>query len=485
MKFRTGTVVFVIPVLVILSSSALVRPCCAGRVFLVKPAGNLADVAARAPDSSTIVVIGKHWLEPRAYVDSTCGNCENPKTIVDATVGLVVSGRAKRIVGISPASSEIHTGAGYGVLFEHCTRCAIESLSVTGGARDADGNATDAAIVVKQSSVLIFNNRIHDNIGDSSVVRRVTVGVMGITGREGSHMRIVGNEIVRNSWDGIALYRDARAFIHNNFIDGVDLARGETVGGGRGVGIGLTWNARAEVYNNLVRRYWKGIGVFVDASVTVWDNVVEDVATWGISLWDADRGRARAGIKYNVVFRSGACGAAIMSGGGSEDSSAARGGSDALSAGSAVGSAGAPSREFDVFDTVEKAGQVQIQVRVRGKDEVETEAETEMEADTLTNMKFANFSGNALVMTGQNPKYDSGEPYCFQQALALHKTPQGFTEAGNLFFLNRELGDRPGSRDIDRRSFLGAVGGLERRLRVFPATARSEFLKWLDAERKK
>ena len=472
MKPRAAWLVFAISMLVILPPSVLAQARRSERVFVVKPAGNLADIVARAPDSSTIVVIGNHWLQPRAYVDSTCGNCENPQTIVNATAGLVVSGRAKRIVGVSPDQSSIYTRAGYGVLFDHCTRCAVESLSVTGGARDADGNATNAAIVVKESSVRISNNRIHDNIGDSTVVRRVTVGVMGITGREGSDMRIVANDIVRNSWDGIALYRDAWASIWDNVIDGVDLARGDAVGGGRGVGIGLTWNSRAEVQRNLVRNYWKGIGVFVDARATVTANVVEDVATWGVSIWDADKGRAKAHVMRNVVFRSGACGAAIVSGVGEGDTSSAPGGR---------------STAWMIEDNFETGGQVQVRVRVAGQNEWEWKTEAERRAELEAEMKTmrASFSGNALVMTGQNPKYDSGEPYCFQQALALHKTPPGFGEAGTIFYLNREPGDKPGSRDVDRRSFLAAVAGLERELRLFPATSRSEFLKWLEAERRK
>ena len=39
----------------------------------------------------------------------------------------------------------------------------IENLSVTGGIRDPDGNATDAAIVVKSSAVTIRNNHIYGN----------------------------------------------------------------------------------------------------------------------------------------------------------------------------------------------------------------------------------------------------------------------------------------------------------------------------------
>ena len=39
----------------------------------------------------------------------------------------------------------------------------------------------------------------------------------------------------------------ASARIEDNVIDGVDKAGGRVAGGGRGVGIGLTWNATASI----------------------------------------------------------------------------------------------------------------------------------------------------------------------------------------------------------------------------------------------
>ena len=57
------------------------------------------------------------------------------------------------------------------------------------------------------------------------------------------------------------------------------------------MGIGLTWDARAEVRRNRVSRYWKGIGIFVDARADVSHNVVEDILTWGIAYWDAGKGK--------------------------------------------------------------------------------------------------------------------------------------------------------------------------------------------------
>jgi parallel beta-helix repeat protein len=136
---------------------------------------------------------------------------------------------------------------------------------------------------------------------------------MGICGRENSFLRIYNNLITKNSWDGIALYRDSEAMIEENIIDGVHKTGGRYAQGGRGVGIGITWNAKATIRNNLVKRYWKGIGIFVDAEGIIEYNIVEDVTTWGISLWDADKGKPRGFISNNIIYKTGAMGASITS----------------------------------------------------------------------------------------------------------------------------------------------------------------------------
>jgi hypothetical protein len=256
---------------------------------------------------------GQYDLTPISMLDSSCGNCENPKILVPITAGLYISGMQIQIFGPPDHSASIVTHSGYGLFFNHCQDCQIKDLSITGGERDADGNATDAAVVVKNSDVIIDNCIIHDNIGDSALLAEKIVGIMGICGRENSHLSVYGNRIVRNSWDGIALYRGADADIKFNVIDGVDKAGGSQAGGGRGVGIGVTWNAKARIEDNLVKRYWKGIGLFVDADATVRENVVEDLLTWGISLWDAEKGKPVGIIEDNVIYNTGACGASITS----------------------------------------------------------------------------------------------------------------------------------------------------------------------------
>ena len=254
---------------------------------------------------------GDYYLSPTSITDSTCGNCEEPNQFVPATAGLEISGSYVKITGPENRSAIIHTNAGYGIYFNHCKRGIIENLSVTGGIRDPDGNATDAAIVVKNSAVTIRNNHIYGNIGDSAIVVKNIIGVMGICGRENSDLTITDNEIIGNSWDGIALYRDASATIIGNLIDGVDKASSKVAGGGRGVAVGITWNARATIDGNLVKRYWKGIGIFVDANVTARNNIIEDILTWGIAYWDAERGKPVGIIENNIIYSTGACGVSI------------------------------------------------------------------------------------------------------------------------------------------------------------------------------
>lgn len=182
---------------------------------------------------------GTYELQPRTIVDSTCGNCEDPATRVVCTVGLHIRGAFVHLQGPAEGSAVIRTHAGYGLFLERCASAILENLVVTGGERDTSGLATDAAIVVKNSNAVIRKNRIVDNIGDSTVVSSHVVGIMGICGRDNSHLVITENEIIRNSWDGIALFRGAEAEIGGNIIDGVDKARGNVIGGGRGVAIEL------------------------------------------------------------------------------------------------------------------------------------------------------------------------------------------------------------------------------------------------------
>jgi hypothetical protein len=256
---------------------------------------------------------GHYRFEPTPYEEQLCGNCEDPATAVKASVGLRIGGLGIVLESDPGLAGEVvlHTNAGYGLLFEDCEDCVLRGVTVTDGVRDPDPNATCAALLVRRSSLTMEDCDIRDNLGDSTLLATNVVGIAGIAGREGARMRILGNRILRNSWDGIALYRGAQAKIEDNLIDGVDKAGAGTRGGGRGVGIGLTWDARAELRRNRVTRYWKGIGVFVDARAIIEENLVEEMLTWGIAVWDAGRGRPRAVIRRNLIFDTGACGISI------------------------------------------------------------------------------------------------------------------------------------------------------------------------------
>jgi len=252
---------------------------------------------------------GHYHLRPVAYQDPLCGNCREPVTPVAATHGLLVEGKSIRIVGSSDGESVIHTHAGYGILFEDCPQAVLERVTVTDGVRDPDGNATDAAVVVRNSRLTIRDCRIVGNVGDPEVLDEIVVGIIGIAGREGSRIRAERNVILGNSWDGVALYRGARATLVENRIDGGMPEEGTKHLGGRGVGVGVTWDARARLVRNWVTRYWKGVGVFVDAQARLEGNVIEDMVTWGVALWPAsDEGRPSLIASGNVIYRTGACG---------------------------------------------------------------------------------------------------------------------------------------------------------------------------------
>lgn len=373
----------------------------------------IAALLASADDGPLRIALapGHYWLSPRAYTDPTCGNCQDPDRAVGVTAGVVLSGRQVELygTGAGPEDVVIHTGAGYGIVFDGCSGCALRRLTVTGTVRDTVGEATSAAVLLRHADVHLDDVVIRDNLGDSAVVARTVSGVMGIAVREGGELTLTGSRIVRNSWDGVAMYRGARGTLRDNVVDGVDRATGARLGGGRGVGIGLTWNARATVEGNLVTRYWKGIGVFVDAEAEIRENVVEDVLTWGIVLWDADEGTPRAVIERNAVYRTGACG-------------------------------------VNLHDTGEAAE----------------------DPGVLRN--------NLIVATGQNSRYDDGEPYCEQTGIARPAVPEGFAVEGNLLTENREPGDTAGRADVGREEFEERAAPVLEALRARPALDGSSFL---------
>lgn len=260
--------------------------------------GDLQDAINLAVDGDTLLVpAGRYVARPAPFVETTCGNCAEHQTEVRATRGFVIDAKAITLRGQSAEKTILVTQAGYGLLLVNSNGSRIENLTITGGRRDADGAATDGAIVLKNSRATIRRCLIEGNsdYNDSTIV-----GIGGVIVREGSDARIEQCVVFNNSWDGIALYRGAMAVISDCVIDS-----------GRGAGIGVTWDATAICLRNRISRYWKGIGSFGTATVVARNNAVADNLGWGIIA----SGQSTMIAENNVSARNGNCGMAIWNAG--------------------------------------------------------------------------------------------------------------------------------------------------------------------------
>ncbi len=257
---------------------------------------NLQSVIDYASDGDTLVLGAKTFeARPSDFEDPLCGNCPDPHTPVEATTGFVIKGKSLIIIGEDRHRTRLMTNAGYGIYIEDSPVTSLINLTVSGGRRDPDGNATDAAIVVRRSNVFLENLEIIDN---DHRIDSVVVGIGGVFGREGANLTITNCNLVNNGWDGVALYRGACATVMDCLIKG-----------GRGAGIGVTWDATCVAYRNEVTGYWKGIGAFGTSWVIARNNLVHDNLGWGIIA----TGQAFMDITNNVVHYNGNCGVAPWS----------------------------------------------------------------------------------------------------------------------------------------------------------------------------
>jgi len=273
-------------------------------------------VDAAAGGDSIFVSNGRYYAEAFSTIDPTCGNCADAdfRAHIPITVGFHVMDKELHIGGESRSGTELYTGAGYGIYFENAGASSLENLSIRGGVRDGDGRATDAGIVVKYTTLTVRDVDVveNDNLftGDPDPV----VGIMGIAGREGAELAVSGCRIHDNSWDGIALYRSdpdvpgsgASALIVNNSIG---CNTGCVNPRGRGVGIGITWDARAEIIRNRIFSYWKGIGSFGTSTVVVKNNIVINQHGWGVATADESHMEA----VNNVIAFNGTAGLSAWS----------------------------------------------------------------------------------------------------------------------------------------------------------------------------
>ncbi|MDP3024427.1 MAG: right-handed parallel beta-helix repeat-containing protein [candidate division Zixibacteria bacterium] len=261
-----------------------------------EPLRDLQNAFDQAKDGDTIFIFqGTYEAKPQEYIEELCGNCQEHKTRVNATRGFLVENKGLSIIGSGKDATTLVTKAGYGVLFENSRNSLITRLKITGGKRDVDGNATDAGIVTKFSTVTVEDVEISDNIHR---LENVVVGIGGVFGRENSEISILNNRIQNNGWDGVALYRGATAYIADNVICD-----------GRGAGIGITWDATATLYRNEISGYWKGIGTFGNSRAVVRNNLVHENLGWGIIA----TGTSYMDASNNIITRNGNCGFAVWS----------------------------------------------------------------------------------------------------------------------------------------------------------------------------
>lgn len=264
----------------------------------VERGSDLQSVIDHAADGDTLRLGAKVFEAKKSrFTDPLCGNCEDPQTDAAASYGFIIKDKGLVLIGAGRAETRLVTNAGYGVYLENADGTEIRNLTITGGVRDRDGNATDAGIVVRRSRVLIEQVDIRDNVNrssDSSVV----VGIGGVVGREGADITVRRCNIVNGGWDGIALYRGATASVSDCVIKQ-----------GRGAGIGVTWDAYCVAYRNEVTGFWKGIGSFGTSVVIASNNFVHDNLGWGI----IGTGESMMEATNNVVNHNGNCGVAPWS----------------------------------------------------------------------------------------------------------------------------------------------------------------------------
>ncbi len=267
----------------------------AAGTYNVRNAKQLSDaVQSKDGDITIILETGDYDLTPLAVTDSTLGNAVYPDSMITVTTGLHIFGKTHiKLIGKDRRTTVIRTNAGYGIFIEHSSDVLIKDLTITDGIRDQDPNATSGAIVVKHSKTEITGCIIENNQGDYSTT---VAGIIGICGREGADLNIHNSVIRDNSWDGIALYRKAKAWISDNLICN-----------GRGAGIGITWDSEANVAHNVIHHFWKGIGSFGTAQAFVHNNLVRDVRGWGVIA----SGHSSMHCEFNEVRRAGNVGIAV------------------------------------------------------------------------------------------------------------------------------------------------------------------------------
>lgn len=284
------------------------------------PYRSLQDAIDAAPDGAKLIIHrGNHNATPMDYQDPGCGNCSDADYAsgAQATRGFLVQGKALHLEGTHRNLVRLVTGAGYGLLFIDAGESTVRSLTVTGGRRDPDPQATNAGIVVRGTNLLVENVAVvgNDHLYTGPEPDPV-VGVGGIFGREGAILTILDSIIEDNSWDGITLYRGEPGRPDREpqaTVEGCRIGCNSqcVVKGGRGAGIGVTWGSQLTAIGNVIHHYWKGIGSFGNSRVYLANNVIRDQHGWGVIA----SGTSTMEAYNNVIVRNGTTGLAAWNAG--------------------------------------------------------------------------------------------------------------------------------------------------------------------------
>jgi len=110
----------------------------------VERGADLQLIINYANDNDTIIVGLKTFqAKSKSFKEPLCGNCLETKTEVKATYGFIIRDKSLVIIGKDRDESRLVTNAGYGVYIVNSPSSKIINLTITGGKRDPDGNATD------------------------------------------------------------------------------------------------------------------------------------------------------------------------------------------------------------------------------------------------------------------------------------------------------------------------------------------------------
>jgi len=158
---------------------------------------------------------GEYEARPFRTYDATCGNCPVDFGGFEAggwiSTAIFVSGKSLTIRGQNPEETIVRTNASYGFLFAGSKDSVIEGISISGGVKSTDKRRTDAALVIRSSSVTLRNVHILDNNGLEELEKRngdkYVDGIAGVAVREGGRLLMEDSVIRNSSSHGVVLYR--------------------------------------------------------------------------------------------------------------------------------------------------------------------------------------------------------------------------------------------------------------------------------------